>query len=81
MTKPFMIRFPFGGKNCYANVYMHEAELREYHIHIIEHKFYDGLPSKIVLVETDNELRPADSTNCPRNVLGIIAGQIKNQPR
>lgn len=81
MTRPFMIRFPFGGKGCYANVHVQEAKLREYHVNIIQPDLHTGLPSRIVLIHIENKLHLADPLDFPRSVLKLIVEEIEKQER
>lgn len=81
MTRPFMIRFSFGGKGCYANVYTYNNCVAEFHVHIIEHKFHDGMPSKIILVANENTLHLHEPKDCPRAVIEAIVEQIEKRSR
>jgi len=79
MNRPFMIRFPYKGRGCYANVYVHEAQLREFHVHIIDPDLHPGLPHKIVLMQVDGRLRLAEPLDFPRTMLPLITEEIEKK--
>lgn len=81
MAKPFMIRFPFKGKGCYANVYTHNNSLREYHVHIIEPDSHPGLPSRIVLLNVNESLHLSEPLNLAKPVLQMIVEQIEQKEK
>lgn len=79
MNRPFMIRFAFKGRGCYANVYIHEAALKEYHIHIIDPELHPGLPQKIILLQVDGKLRLAEPADFPRAILPTVIEEIEKK--
>jgi hypothetical protein len=79
MAKPFMIRFPFKGRGCYANVYVHEAKLKEYHVHIIEPELHLGLPPKIVLILVEGRLHLAEPLTLSKTVLSMLVEEIQKK--
>ncbi|HYE53321.1 MAG TPA: hypothetical protein VD996_00705 [Chitinophagaceae bacterium] len=79
MSKPFMIRFPFKGQRCYANVYRHEAGVREYHVQIIDPQFHSGLPPRIVLQYADGRFRLSDPPDLSGVVLEMIIAEIEKR--
>lgn len=79
MAKPFMIRFPFNGRECYANVYTHDAPIGEYHIHVIGPELHPGLPPRIILVSVDGHILLSEPTDLSEIVLQqVIDGIHKN---
>lgn len=79
MTKPFMIRFPFKGRGCYANVYVHEAKFKEYHVHIIDPELHVGLPPKIILLLIEGKLHLAEPLNLSKTVLAMLEEEIQKK--
>jgi hypothetical protein len=72
MTKPFMIRFPLNGKDCYANVYTHEAHIREFHVQIIGPETHDGIPSRIILLAVNGRLLLSEPLDLSQAVLQLV---------
>ncbi|HYF31224.1 MAG TPA: hypothetical protein VD993_08905 [Chitinophagaceae bacterium] len=72
-----MIRFPFNGRECYANVYTHDSRLKEYHVHIIGSELHSELPAKIVLVAVDGQMHLADPLNLSKVVLQLVIERIR----
>ena len=79
MTKPFMIRFPYKGRGCYANVYMHEAKLKEYHVHIIDPELHLGLPQKIILLLIEGKLELSEPLTLSKTVLSMLVEEIQKK--
>lgn len=79
MNRPFMIRFPYKGRGCYANVYIHEAQLKEYHIHIIDPELHPGLPHKIILLQVDGKFHLAEPMDFPRAMLSLLTEEIEKK--
>lgn len=74
-----MIRFLYKGRGCYANVYVHETRLKEFHIHIIDPQLHLGLPVKIVLLLVEGTLRLAEPLDLSRPILAMIAEEIEKK--
>lgn len=82
MARPFMIRFPFNGKECYANVYIRESRLKEYHIHLIGPELHPELPSRIIIVAVDGQMHLSDPLDLSKVVLQMVIDGIRqNQPQ
>lgn len=79
MNRPFMIRFPYRGRSCYANVYMHNASPREFHVHIIDPNLHSGLPLKIILRLVEGKLLVTEPRNLSKIVLSMIAEEIERK--
>ena len=77
MTKPFMIRFPFNGRECYANVYTHEGSVREYDVQIIGPETHDGIPSTIKLMSVNGRLHLSEPLDLCRTVLQLVVAGIE----
>ncbi|HEY0680572.1 MAG TPA: hypothetical protein VGD17_19965 [Chitinophagaceae bacterium] len=74
-----MIRFPFKGKGCYANVYTHNNGSKEYHVEIIEAEEHPGLPRKIIVTSVDGNLHLAEPLNLSQTVLHNIVQEIQRK--
>ncbi|HYC28139.1 MAG TPA: hypothetical protein VEB42_04970 [Chitinophagaceae bacterium] len=74
-----MIRFRYKGRGCYANVYINHAELKEYHIHIIDPELHAGLPHKIILLQVEDKLHLAEPLDFPRTMLSLLIEEIEKK--
>ena len=72
-----MIRFPFNGRECYANVYTHEGNVREYHVQVIGPETHDGVPSKIILIAVNGRLHLSEPLDLSRTVLQLVVSGIE----
>ncbi len=74
-----MIRFPFNGRECYANVYTHETPIWEYHVQIIGPELHEGLPSQIILMAINGRLILSEPVDLSTTVLQLVVAGIEKQ--
>ena len=79
MTRPFMIRIPFKGRGCYANVYVHEGRLKEYHVHLIDPDHHPELPHKIIFTVIEGRLRLSEPVDLSRTIMSLFSEEIEKK--
>jgi len=76
-----MIRFPFEGKHCYANVYVYDTNPKEYHVHTVNSPMHHNLPESLVLIEQNEKLCLPHPDGASAEFVNMIVEAIEQQLR
>jgi hypothetical protein len=77
MADSFMIRFPFNGKPCYANVYVHGNISRKFYVHVVNPHLCPGLPAQMVFMSNDGKLGLDGTDGVPTDAIPEIVLEIE----
>ena len=77
MADSFMIKFPFNGKSCYANVYAPGSDSRKFYVHLINPQICPALPHEMTFTENGGKLHYTGTQHVPGETLRGIEQAVE----